>query len=392
MVKPLSTLAVLVLSLTLTCKSQNKHVNAVLIDSLYSEPISFAFIQNNIAEFQTISNVKGEAHIYYISESDSVFISHIGYKLLKTTVSSLLKSDSLYLQQNEYLLNTVYITSSSPEQILLKALEHTSENLFIPGKTEAYYKEFVKRNGEYVSFADADFTYYVERDKKKDVIVDAKLKASRAYDIPMEKGKYDVDLISPIGYKKTLRLYDPVSIGKFLKPNNMKNYTYSLNIVDDYYIIEIKPRVDIEEALYEGKVKIRISDNSVQSIDYRLAENKVRFAKEVNALIIKVRLLFERIILEYSEYEGQYYPIFIRTEYKLKSYNNKNIDQENTFINDVFLYAISEDQLPINKNEIFKKASVYKNGTHFNEPYWEGKKYLTLTEGEKVIINSMADK
>src|SRR5690606_24234525 len=138
---------------------------------------------------------------------------------------------------------------------------------------------------------------------------------------------------------------------------NMKHYAYSLYASDGYYTIEAKPLIE-SEALFERTVKIHIESNLLKSVTLRMDDSRRDLAKEANALILKMKLLDYVAHVEYEQTESIFYPAFIRLEFRIKTWNDKNIDQENTFINDLNVYRIPDDQQPLERKELFKKKSI----------------------------------
>lgn len=368
--------------------SQNKQITLTTCST--GEPISFAHFTSQNNKLQAVSNANGQLNldITALNADDSVEISHIAFKKKRLSIDQAYLPDTICLEPAAYVLNPVNISDVSPEILLSKAVKNSSENLFLPGRLDTYYKEFVKRNGEYTNFADADITYYLERNRKGEVDVQASLKSSRFKELPVAADEFDIDLISPVGHEKTLKYYDPQGIGKFLSEENLKQYAYSLYASDGYYIIEVNPLAE-SEALYEGTVKIDIESNLLKSVTFRMDDSRRDLAKEVNVLILKMKLLEHTAHIEYEQTADAYYPAFMRLEFRIKTWNDKNINQENTFINDLSVYQIPGNQEPLERKERFRKKSITKNGTDYQTAFWEGKSYLTFTDEEMAILSEM---
>lgn len=117
-------------------------------------------------------------------------------------------NNKICLSQETLLLPEVTVGGFSGFELLRQAVANTQKKLLLPGKIDAYYKEFVVANGEYTRFSDGAISYYVHN-TKGELAVDGEIKESRAYALPTTN-EVDIDLISPINYKVSMDYYDPV--------------------------------------------------------------------------------------------------------------------------------------------------------------------------------------
>ncbi len=348
------------------------------------EPIPFAHIQNTTSGKSTISNQEGMFSME-VADEDLILITHISYQPLTVEGTQL---SMACMVESAQLLEEVIVEANSNHTFLMDVLEKTQKKLMLPGKLKSYYKEFVKRDNEYTHFCDADVVYHIDR-QRNDLKIKGSVPESRAYILPISESNddyLDLDLISPVGYKKTMELYDPVNIKRFFKEDAFENYEYEIFKKGDYLLMRAKA-VEDGEGVYEGEILINSKDSTISSIKFFVPDHRKEFTKEVNALVARLKLLQNEGYFIYSRTdEGEIYPSFLRMTYDLRIWNKKKINQVSSFITDINVYEIPENQSEIEKKDLFSKKSIYKQGTNFQSQYWSDKSLIGLTDKEKEII------
>ena len=351
-----------------------------------SEPVSFAHIQNTTTGQSTISNNDGEFNLE-ASQNDLILITHISYEGLAISGSSL---NSACMKDHTEILEEVVVEANSNHKFLMTVIENTKKKLMLPGRLNAYYKEFVKRDEEYTHFCDADLTYFVD-EKRNTLKIDGGLHESRAFILPVsaaDDGYIDLDLISPIGYRKTMKLYDPKEISRFLSEDAYENYDYEVFKKDGKILVKAKA-IDDGEGFFEGDILINEEDSTLASVKFTIPENRKPYTREVNAIVARVKILQNDGYIIYSKTnQNEIYPSFLRISYDLKIWNKKKINQVSSFITDINIYDIPADQSAIDKSLQFNKKSIYKQGTDYQSEYWIDKSLIGLTSEEKEIIEN----
>lgn len=358
-----------------------------LVDCENSSPITFAHIQNASTGESTISNSDG-VYSLKISDKDFILITHVSYQSRTVLGSELNKV--LCLEEQVRSLDEVVVEANKIHKLLMTSVQNTQEKLMLPGKLNTYYKEFVKRNDKYTHFCDADVTYHMS-EKNGELKIHGSLNESRAYSIPQEHDDeyLDIDLISPIGYRKTMQAYTPHNIGRFISQDAFQNYDYELNEQGNYYLITARA-IEEGEGVFGGKVLINIEDSTIYQVQFSIPEERIEHTKEVNAIVARIKVLQNEGYFVYVKNdEGKIYPSFLRLSYDLKIWNKKKINQISSFITDINVYHLPTDQFPIDKSRRFTKKSIYKHGTDFQSNYWQEQNLFNLTEEEKDIIQNM---
>ena len=341
--------------------------------------------------YKTISNQDGLFSIFSHTPTDSMIISHVSYIDTVVAIADIIYNRLVCLKQKEEILDEVIVTPNSVFNFLLAAINKTEEKLILPVKLNAYYKEFIKNNNSFIRFCDADVVYYLRQDKKEHLSINGSVVGSRAYRIPaVEANEIDFEIISPIGYQKTLKFYKPSNIGRFTNLDASKKYDYLLQEYKKSYIIRVNPK-EHEDGLFEANIIINKYDSTVTSINFLIPEHRSHLTKERNAIVAKVKITSNSGYLHYSyTSEGNIFLAHSKLEYTL-SIKNKNTDDLLSFISGVNIYEIPEDQEPFPKSKAYKKKSIYKRGTDYLSAYWLEKSLITLTEKEKKVIQEISN-
>lgn len=351
-----------------------------------SSPVSYAHIQNTTTGKSTISNDEGK-FLLETSPSDLILITHISYESITIAGNEL---NALCLKERTEILEEVVVEANANHRFLMEVLKKTKRKLLLPGRLNAYYKEFVQRDDEYTHFCDADVTYFIEQ-KKEDVKITGGLRESRAYALQVSKvddDYIDLDLISPVGYKKTIETYNPYNIKRFLSEDAYENYDYEIFRENDEILVKAMA-LDEGDGVYEGQILINATDSTLLSVRFSIPEHRQANTKEVNAIVARLKLLENKGYFIYSRTgDGKIYTSFLRMTYDLKIWNKKKINQVSSFITDINVYEIPVDQSQISKSLQFNKKSIYKQGTSFQSEYWSDKSLLGLTSEEKRIIEN----
>ncbi|GAB4236196.1 MAG: hypothetical protein Tsb0034_10750 [Ekhidna sp.] len=272
----------------------------------------------------------------------------------------------------------------------MEVLEKTKNKLLLPARINAYYKDFIKRDKEYTHFGDADITYYIEQ-KRGNIKIDVGLYGSRAYMLPLSPSDddyIDLDLISPIGCKKIIEMYDPKNIERFLSEDAHQNYDYEILSSGNDIIVMAKPIAE-GEGVFEGEILINAKDSTLSSVKFSIPEYRKEKSKEINAIVARIKILENQGYFIYSRTnEDKIYPSFLRMTYDIKIWNNKKVNQVSSFISDLNIYEISDDPSEISKSNQFNKRSIYNLDTNYKSEYWKSKSLLGLTEEEIKIIEN----
>lgn len=346
--------------------------------------IRYAHIQNLSNGQKTLSNADGEFALDRVTETDRVRISHIGFYTVEISASDILKSGSICLESQFFELSEVLVGTMTEFQFLQKGIQNTEAKIQNPSKLEAYYKEFVSSNGEYSHFSDGAITYFIKK-SGNEVQIDGEVKESRAFELPKPE-ELSIDLISPIGYKKGMEFFFPSNIKRFMSADSEKNYSYELSETQDEWVIRASP-LENSEAISSGYASFHKSDTTLSRVSITIDKNRLHLVKKLSLLGYTVKIEgFDLDILYLKTEKDVIYPTLIRLDYKTNVSNKKALDQSNSFVSDLQITKLLEDQNPIPKRQRYNKKSLYKRGTDFHTEYWLNKSVFNLTQGELDVI------
>ncbi|SMG24750.1 hypothetical protein SAMN05661096_01485 [Marivirga sericea] len=385
--KPIST--ILILSFSFIAQyafSQNKEF--VLWDKEDSQPIESALILNQTQSKESaISNSNG---LFEIPQSwqknDSLFVHHVNYETTAFTISKDLK-DTVYIKPQDFVLDEVVVYAETTlEQFLKDIVVNTERKLKLPVKYDAYYKEFTLENDKYISFADGSMQFYLE-EKRGDLNIEASLLESRAVNLETSE-EIDLSLVAPIGFESALSYTDPSRVSRFLNVNNFDNYNYSIKDGESFITILASPKKPESDTYSNGKILVNKGDSTISYLQFQLHPISIENMKVVNAVIMKSKIKDYRVTVKYSAIEDNLMLDYVRMNVEMRLFNDKKIDQTNTFINDLSILKPSENQESISWGDQYRKKSIAKNGTNYQTEFWKNASHVSLSAEELELINS----
>ncbi len=342
----------------------------------------------------TVSNQEGNFSLSFPEPVDSILISHINYGKVSIKVDVGSSETQIFLlKQKVTELEDVVVTNIPVNEILYRAIQKSKQDLSSPLFLDTYYREFVKTNDSYTKFSDGILTYRLEN--KKNLKSTVWVKDSRAIELYDEsEEEMDWDLTSQLDVRKAFDPIDVKNIGNFKILENVDKYSFDLSILkrkdlkDSLQIIEITPKSNIDEPLFEGKVVINPTSNRITELEYRIPASHIQFTKEANVLILKAKLLGDRMKIVFTDDGDHYCPAYLLKEVNVRVWN-KNIDDTFVFLSDVIVTdMITETEVPEEKLR-YKKKSLYKREKPTKTQFWLGNNSLQLTKEQEKIINSM---
>lgn len=240
-------------------------------------------------------------------------------------------------------------------------------------------------------FSDGRIDYYIPKEKNRKIR--ANVLESRAIKLSdsINEDKFDIEIISPIKVTKPIKRYNLSETEKFLDTLNFSNYNYELYVdsleFGDFYLIKFSPVSDINEPLYSGEIFINRVSHLITSIEYEIDSAKIEFFKEINAIVVKGKLISSKGIIKFTNSSHKYHLEYVREHFGMKLYNNKNFNQVNEFISEVHVIDIKLGlDFTISKRDTYNKRSLYKNGNNYSYKYWEKNNYIQFSKEEEQIV------
>lgn len=321
-------------------------------------------------------------------------MSHLNYGTTKIKINIALdESLEIRLDQIVTELKDIVVTNVPVNEILYRAIEQSRNDLSSPSVLDTYYREFVKTNDRYTKFSDGLLIYRLE--KKKNVKSTVWVKESRAVELYNEsEEEMDWDLTSQLDVRKALDQADISSIGNFALEENADKYLFDLSVLrsddldDSLHIISVSPKADIEESLFAAKVVINPTSNHILEVEYYIPDSHIGFSKEANVLILKAKILGEKMRIVFSDTPSKYSPAYLLKEVSVRIWN-KNIDEKFLFLSDVVVTNVSNDAKAPEEKLRYKKKSLYKREEPPKTQFWLSNNSLRLTKEQEEIIASM---
>ncbi len=367
--------------------------NIKVLDNMSSEPIAFVVVK--FANNTIIGNANGEFQIALrnneIASSDSISISALGYQSFKKSLKSFLdqKTTSVSLSAQAIHLSEVVVNPISIRQLLLDAVNQSSEKLNDPAILTGYYREVVKRDGKISKYADGMVDYYIEKDKKNRLAIPTFINASRVKELKLQEDDEKYDGLDSRINMTVLPSFIRPNRASVLDSNEFDNYQYQLSEIKGkqaVYKISFKPSADAKVPLSEGTVYIDVATNLILGINYKfVATEKFRNIKSLSLLGITFSLTGREVVIRYHIDDKNYYPYYALVNVGM-SFASKKLNQTNNFKSELVTtkFNCSVSAKPTGNSS--RKSYLYKNGNQYASNFWESiKSNVNLAEEEAFL-------
>ncbi|NQX80583.1 MAG: carboxypeptidase-like regulatory domain-containing protein, partial [Flavobacteriaceae bacterium] len=246
-----------------------------VIDENTSKPLVYAFVRFQNSDFGTTTDYKGEFVLNYNKESNSLLVSHIGYKSELVSIGE--NNDyTICLQQESVELDEVMISSMTGKEVMSIFFDNIKKNHL--AKTEAHqgYINYITFNKENC-VAQGDATYIYRNglidhrthqniyDYEKYGEFTEKVGRRNIYKIPFvaEKNIEEINFLDISGYMKFI---DSDSNLKFRKDGEIVYNNRSNHVVLFEFLIENK-------IVFEGRILIDKINFGCSSYSYSFSKN-----------------------------------------------------------------------------------------------------------------------
>jgi hypothetical protein len=373
-------------------------LRGVVYDNTTSKPIPFASLSIINSSIGTVTNLEGAFSLKINSDSDSIIISHINYGLNYFKIVREKKENKIFkMDPIDFELDEIVVTSSveSIPEILYKTAIRSEEQLSLPIYLDTYYREFVKTNENYTKYSDGIITYHLERKGKQKIKTKVWVKESRAFELYDEKEEdIDWDLTSPLDLRKSLGTASISNLKKFIDIEIEAKYEFNMKTRQmkngqQWEIIEITPKQNLQEMRHTITISIDSKTGLIMEIDYQLYERHKKFAKEINLLGLKLKVLESKRKIVFSKSDTHYNVLYALKDKTLRIWNKKNIDEKFRFSNDLLVTGIFSNGSNLNKENLYNKKSLYKRGNSNKTEFWLNSNAIELTTEQQKIIDSL---
>jgi hypothetical protein len=324
-------------------------VEGRIIDKESGDAVSFAHVGLCEKAIGTVSNVNGEFELkvppYYLK--DILCISAIGYKTFKDLVENLVDIHPLEIElpPETSVLQEVIISDEAitGRRVVEKAINRISRNYpSKPFQLNGYYRDYLKKNNEYISFLEAAITVQdmgINSNESKDKIEINQLRYSDDYleDYYKYLHKDKDDTIKEVlegesafywGNEFSNMLYhNPIRnrlesvpfLGVF---NNFYQSSYEFDIAyytyvdeEEVYVVKFKPNelYKYHHVQADGEIYIRVEDYAILKFNFNFYVSKFGDKKKWYELNIEYRDYNDQMFLKYISYVN-YFKIYTGLE------------------------------------------------------------------------------
>jgi len=354
----------------------------------------------------TVSNIEGSFKLLLPDNfaEDTLFISYVGYQtkkkhILKNNVSD---SVSIFLTEMPVVLNDVLVLGTTPLTFLKEAAKITSESCVSPAILNAYYREFISKNGFFTKFADAMVDYYVEYRGSKSSKVQVRVAESRAKSVDVEietKSGGNFDIPQQLDIESLPYFFDAQRKLNFVLEHGDNGDFYDFDLYevaqdsDEFFKVVFSPKKGIEKLLFEGSFLINKESSVIHSVQYILPDSHKVYAKVYKLPFgFRVQQSAMNIYVQYQAIGDKYHLKFAKVSASLHVFDKKGLDITHAFSNEMLVNAIDyQSPKEFNSSEVWRKKSIVKRGNNYRTKFWEGQQGLMATEAEQKIIESLSN-
>ncbi len=358
--------------------------------SLPVESVSVGIQGSNVG---TISNEEGKFRITLPGKTSSITFSHLYYQPENYTIKSNETEIEIYLQPKSFVLDEVVIDHKPGKTLLTDAVAASKAKLEKSLLLNTYYREFVKVDGKYTSYADGLVDYYV---KRKSGASDLQVKQSRAFDMKDENASEREKAIQSVNLndvrEAVTHAYNFKGVTELLKSDyyyfNVDTKTEANG--NSIEVITVEPKENLEEEmLYEGTVTYDAKTKLILDIDLKFSEAHKKYNVVHNILIAKIKFNdFQR--KSSFKIDGDKY-IMTYNRNKMNVYIKFGKKINNTFesICDVTMLDYKEGEYKIDKEKRYRDNSLFTNGNQYTEEFWKKYDVRLLSDSEEKIIKNL---
>ncbi|NLP58018.1 carboxypeptidase-like regulatory domain-containing protein [Lutibacter sp. B1] len=322
----------------------NRYKGSVL-DSKSKKPLIFASLTINGTNISTVTNTQGEFLLKVPKKyaNNRVTVSFLGYTSKVISLLDLTKNKNI-IKLETYIeeLSEVNINIKDAKLLITEVLKRKGKNyLDFPTDMTAFYRETIKKRRTYVSLAEA----VVEINKqpyisgKNDFLKLYKARKSTDYN------KLDTIALKLRGGPFSMLHLDLIkNEPDFLDSDLMNDYIFTFDTstkIDNrpIYVVNFKPKPEITEPLYYGKLYIDAKSLALTSAKFKLnIEDRVKASKIFilkkprQAEVWPIETFYQ---VDYRTKDGKWYYGYSRIELGFK------INWDKRWFNSVY-YSTSE--------------------------------------------------
>ncbi len=260
----------------------------VVVDSKSKAPLSFATLTLDGTNISTVTNSDGEFLLKVPNSmlNNAISISFLGYQVKTIPLSNLNGDDiQILLEESMMQLSEVKINVPKDAQTLVKAALDKKGEHYINEETmmTAFYRETIKKRRRDASLSEAIVEIYREPYSSTKVDKIKLVKARKSTDYT----RLDTLAVRLQGGPFSALYADMIKYPQYIFPeNNLSEYEFSFDTPTEIndrsvYVVKFKPRAELEQPLYYGKLYIDAETFALISAIYNLNVDNRELASQM---------------------------------------------------------------------------------------------------------------
>lgn len=366
-------------------KTNFKKVYGVVYDQKNHNPIVFASVFIKGTNIGTVTNAEGKflLKIPVYDMGDSLGISSLGYKTLFVSCQQLKPTLNRFELENDVVpLNEVVVRQKNPEELISTALWDIPFNYSgKPVMMTAFYREFIKKNRNYVSVGEAVLHVYkapYTSQFNTDRVSIFKGRKSQAV------RKMDTLLVKFLGGPLEVSFLDLVkNPGDLLSRDMLDNYNFHLAGVvmmdgRQTYEIQFDQKDTVSYPLFKGSMFLDAKTLAFVAFKFEISPKQI--GKAAQYLItkkpsgLKARLKDAHYFVKYRKIGSTWYLNYVRLEEQFQFKWQKRLFHSNyTFLSEAAITNISHSNVQKQKAKMsFKYNQAFSEKvSDFQDPkFW----------------------
>jgi len=354
----------------------------------------------------TVTNADGMFSLKIKKElqAQKVEMSHIGYYNSQITLSNEANLSGLvvWMVPHTNILNEVVVYANAPRLIVEEAIKKIPQNYSIKENLfTAFYRETVQKGKRYISISEAVInlykTSYLVRETDNDKV---QIEKGRRLMSPKVSDTIAVKVVG--GPNLSIYLDIVKNSYAMLNANDLQNYDFMMEepvTIDNrvQYVVQFRPRVTLEYALYYGKLFIDRETLSFTRSEFNLdLENK---AKAIQAILyrkplgLRFKPMNVSFLVTYKNEGGKTYLNYIQnlTQFKC-DWKRRLFSSTYSVLTEMVVTDRKEDNFaPISRKDAFDANQIFydKVDKYWNEDFWGGYNIIEPTESLENAVNKL---
>ncbi len=355
-------------------------ITGKVLDANTSQPIPYASIGIKGKPQGTATNSDGKFEFILTmkAQSDSLFVTNLGYHAFKIAVKDIKNPKSFFilLQPRVYNIGEVVVTDEGTDayEIVKKACDSLTKNVSsVPFISEGFYREYIKENGNWARAIEAALSVYC--DGKQYV-------GDYFYPTRLNGLRFSKNYLSSFVQSEN---YNQISL--FMTSNmDVKRYTMSLNsmkfkvdsmiYLDDQliWVISGKPDKTKEKAYYRTEYKMDPNSG-------KIVKNKIKETYEVEK---NTDYFFQ---YRYYITDGDF--AFVKVTFRDTAYRPMIRDELKTYTGLFISYTTTQKSLEFGRyNDLWypKYMSEFKEISYYKKK--DSVLYINVVKQSDFLVNS----